>query len=332
MDFEVCENPGRAWDAFVACYTDLPFYSSAWLRVLEQGLGGRPCCLYLKDASGILGGVPGVALGYYGIRLFYSAIPYGGYLGDLELFHRFMNDFVERTKRYDMVYLLPYSPGDDLPYRDYFVANGEVATRIELQGRQLKALQSCFEPSVRQSINKGAKLGLEVTCGLDRESFLVAHRLYLQTMRRNRAIARYPEKWFVALHDVLALDGKSSVYLVHHGGMPISATVVIESSAGSHLLHSGSSEKHLHLRAKDLVVCKIIEDSVSAGKQYVDFMPSDPTDTALIRWKEKFGGVTVRLNKYSRINSPGKYFLWQSAKKIYPVMRHPLKRGAPTRP
>ena len=320
MKFEVTENPGAEWDLFVEKHTDMLFYSSVWGEVLKQGLGGRPCYMYLRDADGIACGMAGVSLKYYGIKLYYSSIPYGGYIGDKALFSEFADRFVEKSKFADIVYLSSFSPEMDQAYSSYFKATAEAATRIDLKGRAWSDVASCFEPSVRQSINKGARLGLEVSRCVERESFLIAHRLYLQTMRRNKAIARYSERWFLTLHSVLAGKGRASVYLVRHSGVPVSATVVIESKRVSHLLHSGSSTEHLSLRANDVVVCEIIKDCFNAGKESVDLMLSDSSDTALIRWKEKFGGRTVMLNKYSGINRPLKYSLWSTAKKIYPLL------------
>ena len=229
-----------------------------------------------------------------------------------------MDRFVERTRSADVVYLSPSFHCLGEPCPGHFQATAEAATRIDLKGRSLSDVQSGFEPSVRQSINKGARIGLEVVRCADRESFLVAHQLYLQTMWRNRAIARYSVNWFDALHRVLSSEGLASVYMVRHNGEPVSATVVIESQRGCHLLHSGSSTEHLSLRANDVVVCEIIKKAIAEGREFADFMLSDPLDTALIRWKEKFGGKTFMLKKYSRINRPLKHALWSGAKKVYP--------------
>lgn len=221
----------------------------------------------------------------------------------------------------DIVYVSPSLLEVGENYARHFEPTVEAATRIDLKGRVLGDVQSCFEPSVRQSLNKSVRIGLEVSRCEERESFLIAHRLYLQTMRRNRAIVRYPESWFDALHHVLAGKGRAMAYLARHNTIPVSATVVINSEKGYHLLHSGSSTEHLRLRANDVVVCEIIRDGICEGKEYIDFMLSDPLDTELIRWKEKFGGSTVMLNKYRRINRPLKYVLWCSAKRVYPLLQ-----------
>jgi len=321
MKLEICEHPGKEWDRFVENHTHILFYYSVWSEVLQEGLGGRPYYLYLKDAAGrIICGMPGVVLTYYGIRLFYSFIPYGGYIGDQALFESFMSRFKEESKIADIVYVSPYLPDRDEEYSKFFTSAREAATRIDLKGRRETDVFSCFEPSVRQSINKAARCGVEVVRCDDRESFLIAYRLYLQTMERNRAIARYTEKWFGALHRILAGKGLAFVCLARHDGANVSATVVIDSGKGYHLLHSGSSTEQLSLRANDVIVCELLKAAIREGKESVDFMFSDPLDTNLIRWKEKFGGSTSMLNKYSWINSPLKSALWNSAKRAYPLL------------
>lgn len=332
MNFEVTEDPGEEWDRFAENQTDVLFYYSVWGEVLKVGLGGRPYYFYQKNADGIVCGMPGVILTYYGIRLFYSSIPYGGFIGERSLFESFMNRVVEETKNADIAYFAPFSADDDEGYGSRFTATAEVATRIDLTGRNLAEMPSCWEASVRQSLNKAVRLGVEVERCDDRESFLTAHRLYLQTMERNGAIARYPEKWFGALHQILAGGGRVCVYMARHNGIPVSATVVVNSKAGYHLLHSGSSTEHLRLRANDVIVCEIIKAGIREGKEYIDLMFSDPSDTKLIRWKEKFGGSTVMLHKFRRINSPFKNVLWDSAKKIYPLLHRFRKNGRTGQP
>jgi len=328
MKFEICEHPGKEWDQFVEKHTHILFYYSVWSEVLQEGLGGRPYYLCLKNDAGIACGMPGVMLTYYGIRLFYSSIPYGGYIGDPALFGRFMSRFREETKIADIVHVSPFLSDRDEEYSRFFTSAGEAATRIDLKGKTGEDVFSRFEPSVRQSLNKSARLGVEVVRCDDRESFLTAHRLYLQTMERNRAIARYTEKWFGALHLILAGKGLAFVCLARYNGTPVSATVVIDSGKGYHLLHSGSCTEQLNLRANDVIVCELLKDAIREGKESVDFMFSDPLDTNLIRWKEKFGGSTSMLNKYSWINSPLKFALWNSAKRVYPLLHRFRKNVA----
>lgn len=327
MKLELTENPGEEWDQFVEKHTDVLFYYSLWSKVLKEGLGGRPYYFYLKSADGIVCGMPGVILTYAGISLFYSSIPYGGYLGDRSMFDSFMCRFREEAAIADIVHVSPFDPDRYEDYSRYFSATNEAATRIDLKGRTEAGVFASFEPSVRQSRNKAVRLGVDVVRCDDRESFVLAYRLYLQTMARNRAIDRYSEKWFGAIYNILAVKGLAFVCLACHEGVPVSATVVINSGKGYHLLHSGSSTEHLRLRAPDIIVCEIVKGAILEGKEYVDFMFSDPLDTGLIRWKEKFGGCTGMLHKYSLINSPLKYALWNSAKKVYPLLPRLRKKG-----
>lgn len=325
MNFVISENPGVEWDAFAKRHTSSLFYCSAWGQVLKNGLGSQLCYMYLESSDGIVCGMPGIILKYYGVKLFYSAIPYGGCIGCVDLFDDFMERVVAATKAVDVVYVTPYAQVREEAYSAHFKMFVEIATRIDLRGRGLDAVWSDFKPSVRQSLNKGRRLGVKIWRGSDRESFLVAHRLYLQTMQRNRAIARYGNNWFNALHDILAGDERVFVYLAHYGGSPISATVVVNSELGYHLLHSGSCPEYLWLRANDLIVCEIISDAIRERKEFVDFMFSEQQDTNLIRWKEKFGGNSILWSKYRRINSPLKHVFFSTAKKIYPSLNRSMK-------
>lgn len=321
MTFDFTENPGEEWDRFVEKHTDVLFYYSIWSRVLKEGLGGRPYYSYLRDETGIVCGMPGVILTYYGVSLFYSSIPYGGFIGDRILFQSFMKRFVEWIRNVDIVYITPYSADLEGEYSRDFKSTSEAATRIDLKGLVSQDVPSCFKTSLRQGIKKADRIGLEVTRCDDGDSFVAAHRLYRQAMRRNSAIARYSESWFNAIQHIMAHEQRAFVYVANYGGIPVAASIIVNSKRGYHFLHIGSSTEHLKLNANDVIACRIIEDAIREGKEYIDFMLSDPSDTRLIWWKEKFGGTTIMLNKYRAISSPLKYAAWASAKKLYPVIK-----------
>lgn len=327
MNIEVTRSPGCDWDRFAARQSDLLFYTAAWSRVLRDGLGGTPSYLYQRRGAEIVCGLPGVVLAYGPLKLFYGSIPYGGYLGEPGLSERFLAAVPAQLRGVDILYLTPFAAAAAPDYRVFPEVAIERVTRIGLAGKTEEALAAAWEPSIRQSLKRTAREGVTVTCRRDEEAFLVAHRLYLQTMARNRAIARYPEQWFRALHRHLAADGGAMVYLAEHDGQAVSATVAIASGSGVHLLHSGSATGSLRLRANDLLVCEIIGEALREGKVYLDLMQSAPRDTNLIRWKEKFGGVSEDLPKYSLVNSPVKAALWNGAKRLYPFLGR-LRRGA----
>lgn len=326
MTIEMTDNPGGGWDRFAAGHTDLIFYTSSWSHVLRDGLGGTPCYLSRSQGGEIVSGLPGVILSFGPLKLYYSSIPYGGYLGDPCLSGEFLAAVPEQLRRVDILYLTPFRAQASPEYRIFPEVSNERVTRIALSGKAEGEIVAAWEPSVRQSLNKSAREGVGVTCRRDEEAFLVAHRLYLQTMARNRAIARYPEQWFLALHRHLAADGGAVVYLAERGGTALSATVALMSGSGVHLLHSGSSADHLFLRSNDLIVCTILRDAVRSGKEFLDLMQSDPRDVKLVRWKEKFGGLSEDLPKYALVNSPVKAALWNGAKRLYPFLGS-LRRG-----
>jgi len=319
MELLITDMRGQQWDNFVAEQGGLLFDTSDWLTVLEKGLGGDVYHLVFKRDGQIVGGLAGVLLRYCGIRLFYSGLPYGGYLGEQGEFDRFMKACLS-AQLADIFYLTPIVENAESGYREHFAVAPEMMTRIDLRGKNLAEIEKGYDRSVRQSLNKGARLDLAVERCRDRESFDIAYRLYLQTMNRNEGIARYGAEWFSALYEILATDGTASVYLVRHDQVPVSATVVLDSGESVYLLHSGSDAKKLHLRANDLVVCRIVEDALASKKSWVDLMLSDPGDVKLIRWKEKFGGQSVQVNKYRRVNNRAKYLLWNGAKRAYPLL------------
>ena len=111
MKFEVIENPGNEWDEFVDLHADIIFFRSAWGLVLKEGLGAKLhyCCL--REKGKIVGGAPGIIFKYANLRLYYSSIHYGGYIGDKRYSEMFYGELVNHLKspgiRVDIEYFLP---------------------------------------------------------------------------------------------------------------------------------------------------------------------------------------------------------------------------------
>jgi hypothetical protein len=329
MEFRILQSPDEEWDHFVTQHSKLPFFGSAWGNVLKEGLGGELFHAALVKERRILCALPGVALNYFGFRLHYSLLPYGGFIGDKSLFPKLMEGLLESGGRFDVSYVFPPSPEMDREYARHFRSQETAVTRLELKRSGWNDTEAAFCPSVKQSLNKAKRLNLKVERGRDEKAFAAAYTLYLQSMKRNHAVARYTDRWFQAIRRHLADSGQAVAYLLRHEDAIISATVVVKSAEAYHLMHSGSDTEHLPLRGNDFIVCEIIKDAVNEGKAGVDFMNSDPSDVELIRWKEKFGGQTIRGNNFQMIHHPLKYALWNGTKKILswmPGVQRTLKR------
>lgn len=320
MDFEMTETPGAEWDEFVSRYTGIIFYSSIWGEVLKDGLGARLLYSYIRDKGEIVGGMPGILLKHAGVRLFYCSLPYGGYIGEKSFFPLFSKKFMQHTSSFDIIHILPYSADPEIGYSDCLKLKETAISRMDISGKSMEEIKQKYPSSLKRCLNQAYRLRLRIKKYHDYETIDNAYKLYLQTMIRNKAIARYPLKWFNTIFKVLNGKELASLYMVDYNGLPIAAATVIHSKKGAHLLHVMSDTAHLSLRPNDFMIHEIIRQEVEKGKHFIDYLHSDPVDKKLIRWKEKFGFHTQITNNYIHVNSLCKYALWNGLKKIYPLI------------
>jgi hypothetical protein len=318
MELKVFESPGREWDDFAIQYTDLIFYQSVWSEVLKKGLGGQPLYFYLKEGGQIVAGLPGILLDFKIVKILYASIPYGNFVGDKKYFDPFMEllDVEFRKKGVHQVRMTE-SPFFGSPRPESFKPLSAKCSLLDLREIEKGKVWESYRSEVRRAIRKARKVGFSIKPLSSKGEVEMFYRLYLSSMERNRAIAKYPVRWFHALYEILFPQKRADILFAVKGENEYAAGVVlIDSSTSHHYLHNGSVATYLEGRPNDLLVDHIIRDGVNRGKAILDFMGSDPEDVSLIRFKEKWGSQTKDISTYSKDYHPIRCKIWESGKRM----------------
>jgi hypothetical protein len=317
MELKVFESPGKEWDEFASRYTDLIFYQSVWSRVLKQGLGGQPLYFYLKDGGGIVAGLPGVLLNFKIFKILYASIPYGHLIGERSYFSAFLKLLETELRRrgIDQVRLTE-SPFSDSYPPESFTPISAKCSLLDLRGFEKKNIPESYPSEVRRAVRKAQKQGLFVRRGTTRNEVQSFYRLYLSSMERNRAMARYPLRWFDALYKILIEQKRADFLFAIKGDEYAAGVALIYSSSSNHYLHNGSAEAYLESRPNDLIVDYIIQKGVEEGKATLDFMGSDPNDLSLLRFKEKWGSQSKDVITYVKDYHPFRCKIWELCKRM----------------
>jgi lipid II:glycine glycyltransferase (peptidoglycan interpeptide bridge formation enzyme) len=221
-----------------------------------------------------------------------------------------------RKRRIDQVRLTE-SPFSESYPPESFKRIPAKCSLLDLRRFEKKNILECYRSEVRRAIRKAQKQELSVRRATTRNEVEIFYQLYLSSMERNRAMAKYPPRWFDALYDLLVQQKKADFLLVVKDVDRYAAGVVlIHSKTSDHYLHNGSAETYLESRPNDLIVDYIIRKGVEEGKTTLDFMGSDPGDLSLLRFKEKWGSRSVDLHTYVRDYHPLRCKIWELSKRV----------------
>jgi hypothetical protein len=317
MELGVFELPGKEWDEFASRYTDLIFYQSLWSRVLKEGLGGQPLYFYLKEGGEIVAGLPGVLLNFRIFRILYASIPYGHLIGErshyaafmLLLEREFLRKGIDQVRLIESPFSESYPPGSfrRLPAK---------CTLLDLRGHDRENIWDSYRGEVRRAIRKAQKTGLQVRRATSGAEVEILYRLYLSSMERNRAAAKYPLRWFDALYRNLIEQKKADFLFAMKDHDYAAGVVLIYSRSSDHYLHNGSKEAYLENRPNDLIVDYVIRKGVEEGKTILDFMGSAPNDLPLLRFKEKWGSRSTDVYTHVKDYHFFRCKLWEWGKRL----------------
>jgi hypothetical protein len=316
MELNVFESPGQEWDEFASRYTDLIFYQSLWSEVLKKGLGGQPLYFYLKEGEDIVAGLPCILFNFKIIKILYASIPYGHFIGERSYYPAFLPLLEEELRRrgIDQVRLTG-SPFSESYPPESFKPIPAKCSLLNLRSFEKKNIWEGYRSEVRRAIRKAQKYGLSIKRATVRNEMEIFYRLYLSSMERNRALAKYPRRWFDAMYDLLVQQGRADILFAMKEDKYVAGVVLVHSATSSHYLHNGSMEAYLENRPNDLLVDYIIQKEVEEGKVTLDFMGSDPNDLSLIRFKEKWGSQSMDIYTYVKNYHPLRCKMWELGKK-----------------
>ncbi len=317
MELKVFESPDQEWDEFASQYTDLIFYQSIWSEVLRKGLGGQPLYFYLREGRKIVSGLPGVLLNFKIFKILYASIPYGSPIGEkayrqplMKLLEReFKIRGIDQVRVLESPFLESYSP-------DAFKSILTKCTLLDLKEFDKENIWGGYKKYIRRDIRKAQRSGVAIRTGVSREDVKIFYELYLASMERNRAVAKYPFHWFEAIYEEMVKRQLSLFLFAELNQVAIAGVVLIGSPTSTHYFHNGSRYEFLKFCPNELLVHASLEKAIEQGHGIFDFMGSDPGDLSLIKFKEKWGGRSVDTRTYVKDVHPIRCKAWEFGKRL----------------
>jgi hypothetical protein len=317
MELKVFESPGKEWDEFASRYTDLIFYQSVWSQVLKEGLGGQPLYFYLREGGEIVSGLPCVLLTFKIFKILYASIPYGHLIGEKSYYPTFLELLEKEFKRrgIDQVRMTE-SPFSESYSPEFFKPISAKCTLLDLKGYDKEKIWEGYKKNIRRDVRKAQKSGITIHSGNSREGIHLFYKLYLASMERNRAMAKYPLQWFEAIYEIVAQKGLGAILFAELNEVAIAGVVLIHSPSSTHYFHNGSHYEFLKFCPNELLVHSSIENALEKKISFFDFMGSDPQDLSLLRFKEKWGSQSRDVHTYVKDYHPFRCKIWELGKRL----------------
>jgi vancomycin resistance protein VanK len=170
---------------------------------------------------------------------------------------------------------------------------------LPLAGRTEDEVLAGMNQLWRRNIRKAAKAGVVVARG-GAEDLPAFHDLYVHTAQRDHFTPR-PLSYFSTMYAALHAEDpdRISLYLAHHEGDLVAATIAIRVGAHAWYSYGASSTHKREVRGSNAVQWQMIRDALAAGAEVYDLrgitdtLDADDSHVGLIQFKVGTGGDAV---------------------------------------
>lgn len=145
---------------------------------------------------------------------------------------------------------------------------------------------------VKRNLASARRAGVHVSSDIDPATAHQIWETYASTIARHGGVARYGPAYFNGLVDYAGKDKRLRVLTARVNEHYVGYVILALHGTMAYYLHAGIRSDYQATRANDLLVAEAITIAAAAGMRSLNFMASPASQPGLIRFKEKWGGVT----------------------------------------
>jgi hypothetical protein len=291
------------------------FYNKKeWFCVLQEGFKAPVVCYCLEEDEKIHLALPGIILDFKIIRMFYSNIPYGGFVGEVEYLSVFL-PLLEKSLKEDHIHSIRIAKDSktQFPEPEGYLKEMAFTHLLDLDEMTEDSLWENYKKRVRRDVRKAEKSGVTVHEAVDLREIDVLFEIYLETMKRNEAYNTWTKKALYAIYHHFVQKGEAKILLAKLKDEIIAGIILIYSPETTYYFFAASSQKNLSLCPNDLLVHHGICLTIAAKRRFFDLMASQREDVALMNFKEKWGAQKYPFYFYGKSLNPLRTWLWRKA-------------------
>ena len=287
----------REWDDAISAHPDATiFHSTAWVRVLVDTYGHRPCYVQISLNGGLLALVPMMEVQSVLTRSRGICLPFSDYCAPLT-FSGFGHELVTQ-KLQQIAHERCWSYFE---LRSHSIVPVNTPASESYYGHFLdlrigpEALISNFSSSVKRAVRKAQRSGLNVSIQSSPDAMAQFYELHVRTRRRH-GVPPQPRSFFINIQRHLLNPGFGFIVLVECQKDPIAAAIFFR--LGRHAIYKfGASDERLQeLRANNLAMFEGIRSLAEGGAETLHFGRTDKENEGLRHFKLSWGATEETLD------------------------------------
>jgi len=277
----ISPNPPLEW----AEHTSF-FDSPKWQGVLQYAFGCHT--LYLNsDAQNIATTVTVFPAGPFHIAYFHFPAGLSSFLWhDVDIFARQVSDAIQHS-RIDVMRcsVSAWSSPNFKPPKQAIYHQETVIHDLETWKIQQLSKRA------RRDAYRAQREGFACKVAHDKADASLVYKIYEETIRHRRGTLRYNEKYFRAMVELAGESDDIVTLLAKKTGIQAFMSIVIDRGVAFYL-HGGHVRGADGVFAGDFLMLKGIEWAQKRQAKHFNMLASPKKQTGLIRYKEKWGGIT----------------------------------------
>ncbi len=321
------------WDEFVNNHPEgSVFHLSNWAKVMINTYNFKPFYLISENASGNIKSVLPFFLvdnGIFGKKLI--SIPFTDFVKPLidsdDNYQVYFEKYFEIYRKEKLSYIEirgDFLNSDNVGFEknDYF-RNFVLNITPDLE----TVWKRCKPTSVRYSIKKSKKMGVEIEKSKEKDAIRIFYNLNVLT-RKKHGIIPQPYAFFENIWRFLIAEGYGFVSIAWYDKIPIAASIFLEYKDNIYHKFNASDNNFNHYRSNYLILWDAIKYSYDKGIKYLDLGRTSPDNKGLMQFKRQWGTDEFELPYYYYPEVKGISSMKQSSLK-YKIVTYILKKSHP---
>jgi serine/alanine adding enzyme len=206
----------------------------------------------------------------------------------------------------EFAHIHPWHCSTDLLVKEDLFLDREIIY-VDLTMPEEPIWRDSFTAACRKNISRAHKENVRVYQASTLEDVQQFYRIYIQTMDRRQALAKYyfPLSYFIAFFQ--QMPDNAAFFLAEREHQVIAATLYLHDDNDMYSYLGGADHTFQHVRPTNAIVYEAIRWAQRQGKKRLIMGGGYRPDDGIFRFKASFSPLRSRFHVYKHVHLPDKY-------------------------